>query len=144
MNRSTTISMQENEALLKFPAYISLLAANSDSKLDDVAKRSAIKFSHLKTYTCDPLLIAFYAEADQVFEKNIDQLDEELPTDKKERKIAIHLELAKLETIVKKLGDDYAAAMTRSMKSFKDHVSKAHDNVLLNFVFPMPIKGITY
>jgi hypothetical protein len=45
------------------------LAANSTSKPDEVEKRSAIKFSHIKTYTCHSLLITFYAGADQVFEK---------------------------------------------------------------------------
>jgi hypothetical protein len=29
------------------------------------------------------------------------------------------------------------------MKSFKDHVSKAHHNVLVDFIFPMPIKGLS-
>jgi hypothetical protein len=48
--------------------------------------------------------------------------------------------LVKLDAIVKKLGDDDASAMKRSMKSFKNHVSKAHENVLLNFVFPVPKK----
>jgi hypothetical protein len=45
------ISAQENETLLKFPAYMSLLAADSDGKLDDAEKKSAIKFSHIKTYS---------------------------------------------------------------------------------------------
>ena len=36
---------QEKEILLKFPAYISLLAANSDNKLDATEKKSAIKFA---------------------------------------------------------------------------------------------------
>lgn len=79
-----------------------------------------------------------------MFEKNINQLDNDLPKGKNEREIAIQKELTKLDTIVKKLGNDYAAAMARSMQSFKDHVSKAHDSVFLNFVFPTPIKGITH
>ncbi|MCU7549288.1 hypothetical protein OCK74_09180 [Chitinophagaceae bacterium LB-8] len=43
-----------------------------------------------------------------------------------------------------KLGKEYASAMRRSMQSFKDHVSKAHHNVLVDFIFPIPIKGISY
>ncbi len=50
----------------------------------------------------------------------------------------------KLEKIVSKLGEDYTSAMQRSMKSFKNHVSKAHNNVLVDFIFPMPIEGLTY
>ena len=73
------LSVQENEVLLKFPAYISLLAANSDDKLDELQKKSAIKFAHTKTFSCDPLLAVFYQEADKVFENNIEQLDKDLP-----------------------------------------------------------------
>jgi len=29
------------------------------------------------------------------------------------------------------------------MKSFKEHVSEAHHNVLEDFLFPIPIKGLT-
>ena len=33
------ISAQENEMLLKFPAYVSLLATDSDGKLDEAKKK---------------------------------------------------------------------------------------------------------
>ncbi|MBK5273295.1 MAG: hypothetical protein JJE22_20010, partial [Bacteroidia bacterium] len=120
------LSEQENEALFKFPAYISLLAANSDDKLDEAEKKSAIKFSHIKTYSSDILLTEFYEEADKVFENNIQQLDNDLPVEKRQRDATIRKELLNLEKIVLKLGKDYTSVMHRSMKSFKEHVSKAH------------------
>lgn len=46
MNPIKNISESENEALLKFPVYISLLAANSDSKLDEAEKISDQILSH--------------------------------------------------------------------------------------------------
>jgi hypothetical protein len=49
----------------------------------------------------------------------------------------------KLEKIVLKLGEEYTSIMYHSMKTFKDHVSKAHHNVLVNFIFPIPILGLT-
>lgn len=134
----------ENKELLKFSAFISLLAANSDNKLDAAEKQSAIKFSHIKTYSCDPLLTEFYEEADKVFENNIQQLDKDLPIEKAAREATLKSELLKLETIVLKLGADYISVMHRSMKSFKEHVSQAHHSVLVDFIFPMPIKGLTY
>ena len=140
----TNLTTQEIEALLKFPVYISLLAANSDSKLDEAEKKSAIRFSHIKTYSCDPLLTSFYEEADKVFEKNMLQLDKDLPAKKEERIAAIKSELLNLEKIVLKLGKEYTTVMHRSMKSFKEHVSKAHENVFVDFIFPMPIEGLTY
>jgi len=144
MNWIKNISETENEALLKFPVYVSLLAALKDSKLDEAERKSAIKFSHIKTYSCDPLLTSFYEAADKVFEKNMLQLDKDLPVKNEERVTAIKKELSNLEKIVLKLGKDYTTVMHRSMKSFKEHVSKAHDNVLVDFIFPMPIKGLTW
>ena len=138
------LTESENIELLKFPAFISLLAADSDDKLDAMEKQSAIKFSHIKTYSCDPLLIKFYEEADKVFENNITQLDKELPIGKAGREASLKRELMKLETIVLKLGEAYTTVMHRSMKSFKDHVSQAHHSVLVDFIFPIPIKGLTY
>ena len=135
------LSEKEYEMLLKFPAYISLLASNRDGKFDDVEKKSAIKFAHVKTYTCNPLLIDFFEEVDKIFKSTIVQLDKELPKGKENRDAAIRSELHNLENIVSKSGEIYSSTLFESMKSFKDHVSKAHHNVLVDFVFPLPIKG---
>jgi hypothetical protein len=137
------LSLQENERLLKYPAYISLLAANNDGILDEEEKKAAIRFSHLKTFSSDPFLIEFYNETDKVFENNIEQLDKNLPKEKEKREKAIKKELLKLEKIVLKLGKKYTSIMHCSMKSFKDHVSKAHHNVLIDFIFPFIIPGLT-
>ncbi|MEO7768190.1 MAG: hypothetical protein ABIS01_12215, partial [Ferruginibacter sp.] len=144
MNPIENLSPKENEALLKFPVYVSLLAAISDDKMDEAAKQSAIKFSQIKTYSCDPLLTSFYEAADNVFEKNMLQLDKDLPMKNEERVAAIKKELLDLEKILLKIGKEYATVMRVSMKSFKEHVSKAHHNVFLDFIFPLPIKGLTY
>jgi hypothetical protein len=136
------LSTKENQALLKFPAYISMLAAQKDDKLDETEKKSAIKFSHTKTFSCNPLLTLFYGEADKVFKKNIEQLDNDLPKDKEIREVVIKRELMNLEKVVLKLGKEYTLEMHRSMKSFKLHVSKAHHNVLVDFIFPLSIPGL--
>jgi len=137
------ISVSEKEALLKFPAYISLLAASCDDALDETEKLSAVRFVHTRTFSCVPLLVEFYHDADQVFEKNIDLLDGSLPKGKIQREEAIKKELLHLEKIVLKLGKVYALALHRSMISFKEHVSKAHNNVLVNFIFPITISGLS-
>ena len=143
MSQFKNISIVDYEALLQFPAYISMLAANSDDKLDETEKKVAIKFAHTKTFSCDPLLSEYYQDADKVFESNITLLDNELPKDVKSRDAAIKNKLLSLDKIVKKLGKKYAKVMHESMKSFKEHVSKAHHNVLVDFIFPIPIPGLT-
>jgi hypothetical protein len=137
------LSIQEYEALLRFPVYISLLAASSDYKPDKIEKMAALKFAHIKTFSCDPLLAEFYKSADKVFKRNLEQLDKELPEEIDDRKAEIKKELSKIERIVLKLGKEYTSTMHRSMKSFKEHVSKAHHNVLVDFIFPVPIPGLT-
>lgn len=137
------LNPEEKDLLLKFPVYVSMLAAEKDDHLDKIEKRTAIQFCHIKTFTCDPLLSEFYHEAEKRFEANINELDQSLPKDKTEREEIIKNELAKIEKILLKLGTDYALVMHRSMRSFKNHVSRAHRNILEYFVFPLPINGIT-
>jgi hypothetical protein len=136
------LSAKDKKALLAFPAYISMLAAYKDDKLDESEKEAAIKLSHTATFACDPILTDFYMEVDKVFEKNIAQLDKDLPKDKSRREATIKNELLKLEKIIRKLGKTYALTMHQSMKQFKEHVSKAHHNVLIDFIFPLSIPGI--
>ncbi len=138
------LTESENKALLKFPAIISMLAANGNHKLDAAEKEEALKLSHIKTYACDPLLTDFYQEADKVFENTIHELDKELPAEINSREAALKDELARLEAIVMKLGEQYVKVMHRSMQSFKEYVSQAHHSVLVDFIFPMPIKGLNY
>ncbi|MEO6229872.1 MAG: hypothetical protein ABJB11_13895 [Ferruginibacter sp.] len=137
------LTKHEIDVLLKFPVYISLLAANNDGKLDEAEKKSAIKLSHIKTYSCDPLLTSFYEAADKVFEENMLQLDKKLPIKKEERTVVIKKILLDIEILIMKLEKEYATAMHRSMKSFKAHVSNAHHNVLVDFIFPLPMDGFT-
>ena len=143
MKAFSNISDEENQELLKFPAYISLMAANNDDSLDETEKKSAIKFSHTKTFSCDPHLSEFYKQADKVFATNIEQLDNALPKGKANRDLIIKNELVGLEKIVHKLGNQLATIMDHSMESFKKHVAKAHHNVLMDFIFPIPIPGLS-
>jgi hypothetical protein len=137
------LSSKDTEELLKFPVYISLLAANFEGHLDEVEKKSAIKFSHIKTFSCNPLLSQFYKAADKVFENNIESIDRALPKEKDGRGAAIKRELVILAKIASKLGKKYVATMHHDMGLFKQHVSRAHNNVLVNFIFPVPIPGLS-
>jgi hypothetical protein len=138
------LSKADQDEFLKLPVYISLLAANEYGATDDIDRKTAVEFGHTKTYTCNPILSGFYEKADSVFKKNFTDLDNELPKGKIARATAIKAELSKLEKLLLKFDKNYAAVMHASMKSFKDHISAAHWNVLDGFLFPIPIKGISY
>jgi hypothetical protein len=138
------LSKADQDEFLKLPVYISLLAANEYGATDDIDRKTAVEFDHTKTYTCNPVLSGFYEKADSVFQKNFTNLDNELPKGKIARAGAIKAELAKLEKLLLKFDKHYTSVMHESMKSFKDHISAAHWNVLDGFLFPIPIKGISY
>ncbi len=137
------LSVEENDTLMKFPVYIALLAANSDNELDEEEKKVSIDFAHIKTFSCDPLLSDFYKSVNINFEKNLLEIDKNLPRDKNVRESTLKKELTTIEKLLPKLGAAYNEVMNRSMSSFKEHVSKAHRNTLVNFIFPIPISGLT-
>lgn len=143
MKQFNNLSVSDKTELLKFPAYISMLAAGANDKLDEEEKIAAIKLSYTSTFSCDPYLVEFYEEVDKVFEKNIEQLERVLPKEKDRREVAIKKELVNIEKILSKLGKKYVSIMRLSMNTFKEHVSKAHHNVLVDFIFPIPIPGLT-
>ena len=58
----------ENIELLKFLAFNSPFAAKCEGRSDAAENQSAIKCSHMKTYSCDLLLAESYEEANN-FEK---------------------------------------------------------------------------
>ncbi len=142
MNPYKILSIKEINSLLKFTAYMSILAAFHELTLDENEKKSAIAYLHSQTTECDPILIEFFKEADKVFENNLLQLEKDLPKGKKKREPVILKELHILQKIVLKLGNDYASAMNRSMNALKDHVSQAHYNVLTDFVVPLNVLGL--
>ncbi len=141
MNPFKKLSAKDKKALLTFPSYTSMLAAYKDDKLNESEKETAIKLSYTATFACNPILTGFYMEVDKVFEKNIAQLDKDLPKDKSDRNTAIQKELLKLEKIVQKLGKKYTLTMHQSMKLITKHVSKAHQNVISDFTIPLSIPG---
>jgi hypothetical protein len=137
------LNPKEKSQLLRFPVLVSLLAANSNQGLDNAEKMEAQHFTHIKTFSCDPLLTDFYLDAEKAFSSNQKEIESHLPKDSKERKEAITLELAKLEPLLNKLGSNYAMVLHKSMQDYVKHVSKAHNNVLESFFIPFPIKGLT-
>jgi hypothetical protein len=137
------LSYTENEALLNLPVYISLLAANGDGKMDEAEKMSAVQFSHTKTFSGGPLLAEYFRQADIGFGRNLEEIGKGLPMDTAGREEAIRSEIVILEKIVLKLGKRYSSAIRRSMKAFAIHVAKAHHSVLVDFIFPVPIPGLT-
>jgi len=56
MKTFEVLSKEDQMEFLKFPAYVSLLAANQDGITDRQEMKTAIDFDYMKTYTCNPML----------------------------------------------------------------------------------------
>lgn len=143
MNTFTTISEYERNLLLDYPIYISLLAANKDGEFDEKEKKAALELYKTKMHASNPLLDEYYSASEKDFENRLIKMDEKLPKDRITRDNVINKELEYLSNVLYKLDQTYSEALIQSMKSFQEHVSKAHRNALLNFIFPIPISGLS-
>ncbi len=143
MKHYSDLSESEKEQLLKLPAYMSLLTSTAEKGIDKEEKNTAVKITHVKAYSSDPILINFFKEAESIFEKTITDLDTALPHNREDRKLAVQKELNKLERLLSKLDPEFVSALRRSIRSYDYYISKAHQNVMEYFIFPMPIDGIS-
>ena len=142
MKQYRELTALQKKSLLRFPAYMSLLGA-SDGKIDQEERRVAVKLAHTKAFACHSLLAEFCKESGEVFEANLVQLEALLPVDKQNRDEVIRKEIVKIEAILRKLEPEYAEVLRLSMKTFKDHVARAHHSVIEDFLLPIAIPGLT-
>ena len=52
--------------------------------------------------------------------------------------------MEKINLIIKKLDKEYAEALGKSFEKYTKHVKTAAHSVFQDFIFPMPIKGLSY
>lgn len=120
-----------------------MLTSTAEKGIDKEEKNTAVKITNVKAYSSDPILINFFKEAESIFEKTITDLDTALPHNREDRKLAVQKELNKLERLLSKLDPEFVSALRRSIRSYDYYISKAHQNVMEYFIFPMPIDGIS-
>lgn len=142
MNIFQHLSPEEKNLLLKLPAYISMLAA-TDHRLDEEERKEALRLAYVKTFSHHPMLDEYYNQAYLVFEPTIDQLQKELPEDREERRALLENDLIGIKYTLSKLDILYSDTLFKSLDSFRDHVSRAHHNIFMDFLFPVPIPGLT-
>lgn len=137
------LTVPDYDLLMKFPAYISLLAANTDGSMDVEEQQEAIAFTHMKTYTSDAVLADFYNEVDANFKATLRILISILPKGKAQRDDFVKEQLSLIEAIVLKLDPDNVKIIHHSMQTYKEHVSQAHHTILSDFLLPIDIAKIS-
>jgi hypothetical protein len=66
------LTSEEQQLLLKAPVLVSVLASCSLNNVSEAQKSDAIKLSHIKTFTADPLLLSYYGEVKRSFKEDFE------------------------------------------------------------------------
>ncbi len=140
------LSTEDRNLLYKAPVLVSVLASSSfdEVKINKSQKTDAIKLAHLKTFTAMPLLLPYYAEVEKGFKEAFEAaIKKYFPFDEAKRN-ELKKEMDKISLVINKLDKEYAEALGKSFERYAKHVKKAAHSVFQDFIFPMPIKGLSF
>ena len=113
-----------NELLDAIPR-ITVLIAGADGKIDPKETEWAKKIAEIRAYASDKILRDYYTNVGEHFDERLNELIRELPDDTKIRTEVLSQHLAKINPILAKLDQDFAAHLYESFISFARHVAKA-------------------
>ncbi len=137
------LTTEDREFLYKAPVLVSVLASCSFKEINRAQKADAIKLSHLRTFTADPLLLSYYAEVERNFRSQFEIIAKEYyPFDENKRN-ALKGEIERVNHILGKLEKTYSETLYKSLESYSKHVKKATHTIFQDFIFPVPIPGLT-
>lgn len=137
------LTFEERELLYKAPVLVSVLASCSFNEVNEVQKADALKLSHLKTFTADPILLSYYAEVAKRFKTHFEAtVQQYFPFDQNKRN-ALKKQIERVNYIIDKLDKTYRQLLYKSLEKYGKHVKKATHTVFLDFIFPIPIPGLT-
>lgn len=137
------LSKEDQEVLLKAPAIVSVLAAMGAGGINEWEKADAIQLAHLKTYTADPRLIPYYKEVDKSFEQDFETLAKKYVPFDHDKQALLQLEIDHMKKVIAKLNGNFANALQASLLKYGEHVKKAYKGLIVNFIFPVPIPGLS-
>lgn len=138
------LTTDEVAVLIKAPVLVSVLAASNDKKISENEKAEATKLAHLKTFTADPLLLPYYNEVEKGFKTYFVKIVTKYTPFNDKKTAALKQEIDLANSIIGKLDKEDAVTLYHSLAAYTEHVRKAEHSVLVDFLFPLPIKGVTY
>lgn len=137
------LTTEERESLYKAPVLVSVLASCSDNKVNKLQKADAVKLAHLKTFTAAPILIPYYTEAEKNFKEQFEFSLKHYSPFNETKRMELKKEIQKVNHIIEKLDKEYALVLHKSLEKYASHVKKATHTVFVDFIFPLPIPGLT-
>jgi hypothetical protein len=140
------LSADEKQLLYKAPALVSVLASGSyDQKdMDKSQKADAIKLSHLKSYTAMPELRAYYEDVEKNFNVEFEKAIQKYFPFNEAKRYELKKELDKVSAVIRKLDKNFGDALSLSFERYAKHVKRAAHSVFQDFIFPMPIEGLSF
>ena len=137
------LTTEEQNLLFKAPVFVSLLASCSFNEINKFQKADAIKLSHFKTFTAGQLLQPYYAEVEKHFEEQFEAgIRKYFPFNEAKRN-DLKTELEKVNLVIAKLDKEYSQELRESLEGYAMHVKKAAHSVFQDFIFPVPIPGLS-
>lgn len=138
------LTEEERELLYKAPALVSVLASCAVNAIDETRKRDAIKLSHLKTFTANPVLIPYYKEVEDGFTERFETIARKYFPFDEEKRAEMREEVNKMSEVMAKLDNKFfAQTLYTSLQRYADHVKRSIHSVFQDFIFPMPIPGLS-
>jgi hypothetical protein len=138
------LTEEDRQLLYKAPALVSVLASCTFNEVNETQKRDAIKLSHLKTFTADPLLIPYYKEVENGFRERFEAIARKYFPFDDQKRAELREEVDKVSEVIAKLDNRFfARILYKSLQRYADHVKRSTHSVFQDFIFPMPIPGLS-
>ncbi len=137
------LSSKDQQLLLKAPALLSVLASSGSFGINNEQKADAIKMAHLKTFTSNPLLLPYYMEVETNFKMNFEAVVKKYSPFDDAKREELKKEIGLTNLVIAKLNKEFAKSLHQSLDGYTNHVKKSARSFFENFIFPIPIKGLT-
>lgn len=134
------ISEDEKKVLLSAPVYAAGLAVLKEGKIRKREEEDAINLAHLRTFTAVPILRDYYIEVEKSFEDDLKELEKVLLDNAENAEEFLKSELSLIRPILKKMDEEFAEELSRSLKSFSEHVAESKgllEEWLHYFILPL-------
>ena len=120
-----TLSATEYEKLRQSVAWVAVLIAGADGKIDSDELSWASKIAKIRAYANPDILHDFYQDVGEDFDEYLQSIIDNSPQDSNARTTIASDKIAEIDPILAKLSPYIASRVYESLKSFAIHVAKA-------------------
>lgn len=124
------LSKDNQELMLKAPAFIAILIAGADNSIDSREVNRAVELVNVKTFSEKQDLQTYYHEVEKTIERDIKSIIDTLPDTAEERNALISAELAKLNPAMGKIKAKFAHDLYTSWKGYAGNIARAWGGII--------------